>query len=340
MALGCLLWLPALALAQPPSQLAVVEPPGPADPLPPGSASGGMEHTSAAEPAPEIPAPEAGSPSRSVGSPDRGRLEDSAALEETPYLFVRHSRRPALYGTAELVGLVQRSAQAVWTAFEGPKLVVGDLSGPRGGRLSPHRSHRSGRDVDIGFFLLDDAGNPAQAPFFVRLRRDGCGHIRDQRYCIDPARSWALLSAIVQDPLAQVQYVLVAPDIRNRVLAEGRRQGASAELIDRVSVVTEPHAGSHSHRSHFHVRIYCPVDDRPSCHDEPPFHEWYEGEPAPPGPAVRRVRQRQRRAAQTRAERRDRARAARARTQRERSAAEREQRRDARARRRGRTDVH
>ncbi len=303
-ALGCLLWLPVPARAQAQNEVAEESPPEPAE-------------------------EDAGTSSCSVGSPDRGRLRDSALLEETPYLFVRESRRRAQYGTAELVGLVQRSAAAVGLALEGPKLVVGDLSGRRGGRLSPHRSHRSGRDVDMGFYLLDAEGSMTQPPHFVPIRRDGCGRIRDDRFCFDASRNWALLSAVVQDPVARVQYVLVAPDIARRVIAEAERQGAPSELIERVRTVTQPHAGSHAHRSHFHVRIYCPVDDRPDCRDEPPFHPWYEGEPAPPGPAVRRLRLRQRRAAQRRAQQRARRRAARAQRSRTRRAAQRERRRAA-----------
>jgi penicillin-insensitive murein endopeptidase len=249
------------------------------------------------------PEPEPAPSSRSIGVPDRGRLQDGVQLAATEDLFVRETRREAIFGTDELVGLIGRAAHAVGEAHPGPSLSVGDLSRARGGLLHPHRSHRSGRDADLGFYLLDEEGHPIQAPRFVSLRRDGCGRIGEQRYCFDPVRSWALIAAAVSDPSARVQYVLVAPDIRRRLLAEGERIGAPQELRDRVSTVTEPHSGSHAHRSHFHVRIYCPVGDRPECIDEPPFYDWYEGEPAPPTPTIRRIRTTQRRAARRRAER-------------------------------------
>jgi len=243
---------------------------------------------------PEVDAPDEGSESRSVGVPDRGRLIDPAQLDDTDHLFIRTSRRSAHYGTAELVGLIRRAARAVADAHPGPRLVVGDLSRRRGGRFGPHRSHQSGRDADVGFFLNDAEGETTQAEQFVSLRRDGCGTVRDDRFCFDAPRNWALIAAMVQDEEARVQYVLIAPDIRRRLLDEGERQGAPPELVERVRTVTEPHSGSHSHRSHFHVRIYCPPDDRPRCIDEPPYHDWYEGEPAPPTAAVRRMRARQR----------------------------------------------
>lgn len=249
------------------------------------------------------------SPSRSVGVPDRGRLRDSVELTATPHLFVREARRPATFGTAEMVGLITRAAARVRTSGTGPRLVVGDLSGRNGGRLSPHRSHRNGRDADIGFFLVDAAGQPIEPPHFVQIRRSGCGDLRGVRYCFDPARNWDLMVALTSDPEARVQYVLVAPDIRRRLLEEGARRNAPADVIERVSIATEPHSGSHSHRSHFHVRIYCPLDDRPECVDEPPFHAWYEGQPAPRGPTLtaRRARERAVRARQARARARRRA---------------------------------
>ena len=249
------------------------------------------------------PEPEPTPSSRSIGVPDRGRLQDGVQLPETGSLFIRDSRREAMFGTEELVGLIGRAANRVGEAHPGPKLIVGDISRARGGRLHPHRSHRNGRDVDLGFYLVDDEGSAIQAPRFVNLRRDGCGRIGEQRYCFDAARNWALVAAAVTDPVARVQYVLVAPDIRRRLLAEGERIGAPAELQERVSIVTEPHSGSRAHRSHFHVRIYCPVDDRPECIDEAPFYDWYEGEPAPPTPTIRRIRTTQRRVARRQAAR-------------------------------------
>ncbi|GAB5541285.1 MAG: hypothetical protein SangKO_010450 [Sandaracinaceae bacterium] len=239
---------------------------------------------------------EDGSPSRSVGVPDRGRLRDSVQLEPTPHLFIRESRRSAQYGTAELVGLVQRAAARVSIAHPGPRLVVGDLSRERGGRVHPHRSHRTGRDADLGFYLLDEEGAPVEVDRFVNLRRSGCGRVGEARYCFDPARNWDLVAALVSDPTTSVQYILVAPDIRRRLMEEGERRSVDPALLERVRIATEPHRGSRSHRSHFHVRIYCPVDDRPECVDEPPYHAWYEGEPAPATPGIRRMRARQRRA--------------------------------------------
>ena len=239
------------------------------------------------------PAP-TGSASRSIGVPDRGRLRRGVPLNTGDHLYIRTSRRSANHGTAELVSMIERAAAHVHGAQGGARLVVGDLSRESGGHLSPHRSHRSGRDADVGFFLTGADGESVEPPHFITLRRNGCGTLREVRYCFDAPRNWAFVARMVQDPAASVQYLMVAPDIRARLIAEGERQGADAALIERVRTATEPHRGSASHRSHFHVRIYCPLDDRPQCNDEPPFHDWYEGTASPPAGTVRRLRVRQR----------------------------------------------
>ncbi len=243
------------------------------------------------------------SSSRSVGVPDRGRLREAARLATSEVLRVR-DERDASYGTAELVQLIERAAARVAAASPGAPLVVGDLSRERGGHLSPHRSHRSGRDADIGFYLVDEEGHSAEVERFVNLRRSGCGRFQGHRYCFDAARNWALAVELVSDPRAPVQYLMVAPDIRRRVLRAGEQAGAAEELLERVRTATAPHSGSRSHRSHFHIRIYCPEDDRPGCIDEPPYHDWYVGTPSPDVGRVMHRRARGRRAARRRAARR------------------------------------
>lgn len=263
----------------------------------------GLQRTArrAAAPAEELePEPAGTSPSRSIGSPDRGRLRRGVELTVSAHLLVRPGRGSA-FGTAELVGAVERAAARVAEEHAGARLVVGDLSAEAGGRLAPHRSHRSGRDVDLGFYLLDAEGRPARAPRFVSLSRSGCGTLDQRTLCFDAERNWALVTALLADPVARVQYLLVAPDLRDRLLAEGARRGAPAEQLEQVRTATASVRGSASHRSHFHARIYCPVDDRPDCVDEPPYHAWYEGVPSPRRSQVARRRAEERRRIEARA---------------------------------------
>lgn len=207
----------------------------------------------------------------SVGHTNRGRLIRGHELVNSANVVVRS--RGHQFGTDELVSLLERSAATVATAFPGGQLTVGSLSARYGGAVSPHRSHRSGRDVDIGFYVLDTAGQPAPTQGFVSFRGDG--HSREHPELVfDDARNWALIAALLDDTAAPVQFIFVSRELRTRLVAEGRRQGAREELIERVeTVVDQPSRGS-PHRDHFHVRIYCPLDDVPRCIDEPPLHPW------------------------------------------------------------------
>ncbi|MEC7520036.1 MAG: penicillin-insensitive murein endopeptidase [Myxococcota bacterium] len=231
--------------------------------------------------------------SRSIGAPNRGRLEDGVRIAETEHLVLQPASTAHFWGTAELVGLITRAAEGLHEQSPGPRVMVGALSRRRGGRLPPHRSHQNGRDLDVGYALTDEDGAPVEARRFVELGEGGCGRDRGVAYCLDASRTFWLFAALLADPEAGVQWILIAPDLREQVLAAGRRLDVSDDVRERVALATEPRAGSEHHRSHFHVRIYCPVDDRPRCVDTAPFHPWYEGEP--PRPRRRRGRRPRRR---------------------------------------------
>jgi penicillin-insensitive murein endopeptidase len=222
-------------------------------------------------------------------------------LETSPHLAFKESSRETRFGTAELVGLLHRVAARVASQAPGARLHVGDLSREGGGRFGPHRSHRSGRDADLGFYLVDAAGSPVLTPRFHDIRRDGTSR-QDPSIRLDEARTWQLVEALVTDQEAPVQFIFLAHHLEERLLAEGRRQGASEELLARVDAVIE---GDRRHSNHMHVRIYCPLDDVPRCDEEPPFHAWVDRSAARAAMATARAEQaRARRSARTSARRR------------------------------------
>jgi len=229
--------------------------------------------------------------SQSIGNTENGRLLRAFAIEPSDTVAVV---RPNHYGTRELVGLLGRAADSVARAFAGSRLAVGDLSSQFGGPLAPHGSHQSGRDVDVGFFVVDVQGQPVPQSVFMEIRHDGSGRRADAQYRFDDARNWALLVAFVDDPMAEVQHVLIASHLRARLLDYARRTSAPEDQIHRVDVVTSPIRGSEVHDNHFHVRIYCSVGDRPECLDRPPLHPWYDGTPSPQAVLAARVADMQR----------------------------------------------
>ncbi|MCB9707986.1 MAG: penicillin-insensitive murein endopeptidase [Myxococcales bacterium] len=215
----------------------------------------------------------------SVGYPWQGRLVRGWQLGQSKYLRQtgEYVAGGNFHGTWELVQLLERAARRVAFRVPGAKLSVGELSKRNGGRISGHRSHENGRDVDIAFYLNNAAGKPVEPWSFVNIGRSGQGQARNSHLSFDDARNWELIAKLVADGDARVQRIFVAREIQARLLAEGRRRGASSVLIERAKHVMVQPAHGHPHRNHFHVRIYCAPADQVMCRDKPPFWTWYPG---------------------------------------------------------------
>ena len=100
-----------------------------------------------------------------------------------PYWKVRNPLEA--FGTAETIGYLVTAIEAVEARFPGsPRVVVGDLSRPDGGRLNRHRSHQAGRDVDLGFYYARGEARDFQ----IARQRD-----------LDLPRTWALVRALVTE---------------------------------------------------------------------------------------------------------------------------------------------
>lgn len=215
--------------------------------------------------------------SKSIGWPFRGVLMRGEKLEPSEHVRLSDVCVPGgnFFGTSELVGLVQRAAERVSLALPGAPLPVGELSARGGGRIDGHRSHRNGRDVDLGFYLHDGNGAPVAPDFFPNVQASGAGTWRGGPIQFDDARNWKLVEALLTDEHVSVQFVFVANTIRRRLLAEASRQGASADLIDRASKVIRPPGRTRNpHRNHFHVRVFCDGSDLPDCRDRAPQWPW------------------------------------------------------------------
>lgn len=220
-------------------------------------------------------------PSTSVGLAWRGHLRHGVLLRESDHIRYAGEYRDGghFYGTSELVQLIERAAARVATRLPGARLTVGELSARSGGRLSGHRSHQSGRDADIAFYMLDADGDPYHPFAFAGFDRHGVGFPPNEMLRFDDDRNWELVARLVADPDARVQYIFVADTLRARLLRTARRRRAPARVVARAEAVLVQPSHGHPHRNHFHLRIYCPPADRPRCEDREPFHAWYPGTP-------------------------------------------------------------
>ncbi|HSN81494.1 MAG TPA: penicillin-insensitive murein endopeptidase [Polyangiales bacterium] len=215
-------------------------------------------------------------PSVSVGYPNRGLLRFGARINDDGNMRVKDGSLDARYGTGELVRMIERAAEEVAFRYPRSQLTVGDLSRPGGGRFRPHVSHQSGRDVDLGFYMLDRKSNPINHHLFVRLNNQGMGKQWGTLYKFDAARNWALIESLLSHPTTDVQHVFVSNSVKRLLMRQAVREHANPEVLMRARrVITQPSHGA-PHRSHFHVRIYCADDDRPMCKDRPPFYAWHQ----------------------------------------------------------------
>jgi penicillin-insensitive murein endopeptidase len=154
------------------------------------------------------------------------------------------------------------------------RLNVGELSQEGGGDVVGHRSHENGRDVDVGFYLVDDDGNPVEPERFVRINGSGHGGDGTQRVTFDSARNWAFIEALVTDTETPVQMIFVHRRIRRRLVRWARRHHVDPETVERAEWTMVPPHGVARHDDHFHVRVYCDPDHRDVCEDRGPFWRW------------------------------------------------------------------
>jgi penicillin-insensitive murein DD-endopeptidase len=197
-------------------------------------------------------------PSKSIGSPNEGHLEGGARIEPSHVLRVVGENR---WGMPYLVSLLERASKRVAEEHPGAIMTVGDLSKKGGGDVGGHHSHESGRDADVGFYLVDAKGKPVLAPRFAAIDEDGRARgMSKTRF--DDARNWSLIEALLTDPRARVLQVFVANHLRTRLLQYAEKQGVAPHIRDLAAeVLLQPHHAL-PHDNHFHVRVACPKGER------------------------------------------------------------------------------
>lgn len=198
-------------------------------------------------------------PSRSIGHPFSGRLQNGVRLESRgPHHRLRWRARANrwVFGTRPLVEGLRWTATDL-AATDGAELLVGNLSRQRGGDLPCSRSHNSGRDADLGLYTLDSDGSSVLSHYY-RFGPDGRSLEANGRYHFDDARNWALVRSLLENPHFEVATLVLNPALERRVLDYARAAGADADLLSRARRVLELPSYANLHRNHLHLRIRCP----------------------------------------------------------------------------------
>ncbi|MEJ7604081.1 MAG: penicillin-insensitive murein endopeptidase [Kofleriaceae bacterium] len=211
----------------------------------------------------------------SLGKPGNGKIASGVRLPDRGAGYFTRERwreRNNRYGTDELVGLIQAVAKRVHASAREPRLVVADLSGRGGGPVHTWpRSHPSGRDVDLVYFMLDQDGKPIEAETMYELAPDGTA-LDGSGLRIDIARTWRLVKELVTAHEATVQFVFMYGPFAELLAEHATRIGEPAPLIARARKAMRQPGDSAPHNDHIHVRIYCPAADRAfGCQDSGPL---------------------------------------------------------------------
>jgi penicillin-insensitive murein DD-endopeptidase len=220
---------------------------------------------------------------RSLGSPTDGHLVGGMHLDETTTVRVVPAdiSGDVRWGLQPLVTMLERGARAVRRQFPGTVTSVGHLSREGGGSVEQHRSHESGRDADVGFFVRSAAGAQLLESHFVRFKGDGTAVGWPGAYFDEP-KNWALVSALLSDPQAHVTHIFISAPLRGRLLGYAEKIGAPSALRVRAAEILQQPHGTLPHDDHFHVRIACP-SHMSGCVENP----FVRSTPTPPSRPIR-----------------------------------------------------
>jgi penicillin-insensitive murein endopeptidase len=193
----------------------------------------------------------------------------------------RWAKRGLRYGTDEAVALIVHAAREVDAGKPGGTLGVGDLSPRRGGPSAWHRSHQTGRDIDLIYFAVDDRGRPVEPEYMHRFGRDGVvvrnsenGEAPVLRF--DVERNWLLVKALIDNPVADVQWIFVADWLKQLMLDHAKERGEPTHVVLAASYLLAQPGDSLPHDDHMHLRVYCaPTDRIIGCSDRGSFR-WHK----------------------------------------------------------------
>lgn len=188
------------------------------------------------------------STSASVGSPNSGSLAHAERLPPHPGYVIRDNARA--FGTLETILWIQDAFDAVRERHERfPRLELHDISRRRGGFLRGHRSHQSGRDLDV-------------AVYQNRCRNNVCGFHRVSPANLDAARTYSLFEHWLRR--GRVEAIFLDYSLQRPLYEEARRRGATREQLTRWFQYPRGRESSGGiirhyprHRDHAHVRFVC-----------------------------------------------------------------------------------
>ncbi|MCA9693366.1 MAG: penicillin-insensitive murein endopeptidase [Myxococcales bacterium] len=187
--------------------------------------------------------------SESIDYPGAGKLEGAVPMLEGPGRALKAVPWKT-WGTGETVAVLDEALRA-WAKRAGAQTVlVGNLSQRTGGRLSPHSTHQSGRDVDIGYIQQWDG-------------KEELNWRKMTAQNLDAGETWALLQTVVAT--GAVEVIFIDRALQRLLHEHAVAQGVPAEALLPWLEYPRPTGSTDAmiqhvagHDDHIHVRIACP----------------------------------------------------------------------------------
>ena len=193
-----------------------------------------------------------------IGPPQAGRLVNGVQLPKHEAYALKLP--PTAFGTTHAVAHVVKAMDAFRerSTYRVP-LMMGSMSGKHGGALSGHKSHQSGRDLDIRLPLLE------KLPQTVAVKPGR----------VDWMALWRLIEAF--DATGAVVIIFLDYEMQELLFKAAAEEGVSEER--RGELLQYPHGNkanlglvrhSPGHVAHIHIRMTCGPSE-PECVSEADF---------------------------------------------------------------------
>lgn len=200
---------------------------------------------------------------QAIGFPDQGSLRNATSLytkqqafsENSPFEIVSPSRNRH-FGTYEMAEFISRLGTNLVDIYN-HKLFVGNISQKSGGKLSPHKSHQIGIDVDIGYPTTKDS---VKFPVVVQM---STRQYNPSSYSVE--KTFETLKFAFNQQDIKIDRIFMDRTIKKSLCdyAKSKNEFNSKDK-DLVNKVFNSIDHVDGHGDHFHVRLRCSSYD-PAC---------------------------------------------------------------------------
>ena len=185
----------------------------------------------------------------SIGRPSDGRLRSGEQL--LPRDGIQLNAEDRSWGTEETISLMNLAIDRVQEKYPDTcDMFIGDISRRKGGRLRPHISHKSGRDIDVSYYAHDNR--------FIRFIPMNVNNL-------DVEKTWYFLETL----LLTERVTLILMDYRLQKVFYGYLETIYPKRILRHYFQYPRKTGNRrgiirhapGHMDHLHIRFKCPKED-------------------------------------------------------------------------------